>query len=409
MFETVRTAVLLVHPGSDVCRALRHHLGNLLGALERIESISIVDVETKLKELLPRVASISEDDLDDAAAAELKQSLKLGCEKTDYAVSHELLTDSYCSLLALESLVRNRSRDEILRRLTGDPWFIRHEVLTRWGWMCCHRAMLEKGEHLVTPYHCKVAPRSAPGRGTDREFHTLLRFLHWLRLLRGDSLLFVHKREAPDFLVEDEKTAQHVGIEVTEAPQSPAWADAQDLEAAINTELKTFAVANGITVHVRDRSKLPDLHGSRDRIETIAKLSCAVRLKLTGLADSRGEALVAVNGLRLVLTIAEAAGRGPRVWWESSSSGPEIREEERALVASISQRISKKQAGTAPAIRPCHLVLYPNVEAGVDLGRAVEEVKTAVSGVAESRFDFVWMAGERFFDQIWPAPSQRNR
>lgn len=410
MLQTIRAAVLLkggIHrsriarkprdPTPQVTAAFRDHHKNLEGALARIASIEIREVVRLLEDLLRRGSDSLSDEENELAC-------RLDCEANDYAISHEQANEAYFSLIALHALDQNLSRDRILAGLIHDPWFIRHEVLTRWGWMSWQRMLLRKGEPLLKPYRCLVAGRGLPGRNSDREFSTLLRFVHWLCLLRGDRLLYVEKqgRRNPDFIVEDEGTGQQVGVEITEAPQSAEWAAIRDVEAAIGRVLSEFARERSLAVRVLDWSQVPSLSSlcGRSRRNEIERMAAEVALKLSCVSIDKNNVRISSGDLDLRLTLAPSDA--PAVWWESTKAGPEIREEEDQFVESIVQRVSSKLKKGESSVRPCNLVLYPNHDIGADLDTILERAKKRLPPGIESHFDAVWFAGERVFDQLWP-------
>jgi hypothetical protein len=383
--------------------AYRKHHKNLEGALARMGSIEIREVVKLLEDLLRR-------DIDSLSDAENELACRLDCERNDYALSHEQANEAYFSLIALHALDQNLSRDRLFARLIHDPWFIRHEVLTRWGWMSWHRKLLRQGVNLPNPYSCTVARRNLPGRNSDREFSTLLRFLHWLCLLRGDRLLFVEKQGSlsPDFIVEDEQTGQRSGIEITEAPQSPEWSGVRDVEAAIGQVLSRFAANRDLVVRVLDWSRVPSLTGlpGKSRLAEIERMAAEIELKLTCVVSATSDLRVSSGDLDLRLSLAPSDD--PRVWWESTKAGPEIREEEDQFVESIVQRVSSKLAKREPSVRECHLVLYPNHDVGADLDTVLDRTKQKLPTGIDSHFETIWFAGERVIDQLWPFASPRT-
>jgi hypothetical protein len=133
----------------------------------------------------------------------------------NYSEAYGLLNDCFFSLVALGFFNSGACREDILASLKGQSWATKHEILTRWGWMSEQRKLLGKGAKLPEPYSCAVVHRRDEGRKTDKEFYTLLAFLHCLRADTGREFLFLSKQETPDFILEDER-GDKVGAEMTE-------------------------------------------------------------------------------------------------------------------------------------------------------------------------------------------------
>jgi hypothetical protein len=160
------------------------------------------------------------------------------------------LNDLYCSLLALASLVAKRPREEVLSSLADEEWHIKHEVLVRHAWMHSHQKLIAENIALELPFGCAVAERGRRERRDDKEFSTLIRFLHGLRSATGDELLLVSKSETPDFVVTD-AAGSLFGVEISDVPPTVAGGDEQDAEEEVATCL-SFLEGTGVRVVIHE-------------------------------------------------------------------------------------------------------------------------------------------------------------
>lgn len=339
---------------------------------------------------------ITEDERDAALRLE---HLVLG----DFEGSYRLLNSSFFSLLALQFLHLETSLDQILARLGDQSWATRHEVLTRWGWLRAHRGLLAKGIELAWPYRCRLASRQEPGNKEDREFYTFLQFLHWLRAKQGQELLFVEKRQTPDFSAED-AAGGSVGVEVSHIAVSDQADTEADARKAVTSAVRGVVPTDWHpTVGIR-RSWRP----ARERLPELEKWLVA-KLDLVEPTEEQIEFVKPDMGLRIGLKRIPGAGGYVSSHLEGPTSGGELEEDARKFASTLRQRIENKIWKTKkgsrklrrqPGIRPCYLVLYPEHELGEYMDLAIEEFRRLPTVDVSSHFDQVWLSGEFDFERL---------
>jgi hypothetical protein len=154
---------------------------------------------------------------------------------------------------------------------------------------------------------------------------------------------------------------------------------------------------------MHDHCRFPDLHDSDGKAARIDELAKALELRLAELDLQPGSHSISIEGLRLNLTVLLIDDpEEVDVWWESSTWGEKIREDEVGFAESIVQRISAKMAKTL-SIQPCHLVLYPNPGGVLNLGAVLRRVRKQLPADCESRFASCWLAGDSWCHRLWPA------
>ncbi len=241
-------------------------------------------------------------------------------------------------------------------------------------------------------------------RTGDREYFQLLHFLHGLRLFRGLEWLPVRKSETPDFEVEDE-SGHLIGIEVAEAPLSQSWADTQDDAECVFRALRPIIRRHSVELTFLFPIDWSALAAQVLELETWSEGELAARSR-----PGAAEFSLAHRGLDCEIKVKRSAGGA--IWHFDSDGQTQADLDRRCsdLAVGIRLAVEKKlwrvrrngfrKPRKAPALRPCHLVLYPNS----DFGRGVEEAcqifRQGPAIPVNSHFDSVWVANETFMDQI---------
>lgn len=316
-----------------------------------------------------------------------------------YQEAHILLNARFFSLVAVGLFAAGSSRAEIVNFLNDQAWVIKHEILTRWGWVKCHHELLRNGKKLSSPYSCSLSPRGDTFDQDDEEFHQLLFFLHLLRLATGRELLFIEKRQTPDFKLED-NSGSFVGAEMTEAWTSSAWTK----EFIASTQVLRFLGQSlqelGIPVHVKletPRSWQWLRKRQADLVEWIVRNIVEI-----GIPEERG-ALFQNSALRTNVKISSAEQRPSLSYGSFASSGPKLLDASKqsdAMHASLQKRLLEKLKTPPPAVKPCFLVIHPVHDLDVDPRRVIDEFFRHSKPDVSSHFSEVWFASEKLAIQL---------
>jgi len=382
----------------QMARAFAHFSKRLLEGIETLDGIDYSSVQDEL-DLLNQV----EDDLADS---DCERADQLACDLWCFSGAVDDIHDSYFGLAALSFLNSGQDRDAILNKLGDKTWLEKMEVLARWGWMKEHQDLLKKGDEIEYPFLCRVPPRNKR-QNVDREFDTFLRFSHGLKIYTGEELLFVRKRESPDFAVETDK-GEIIGVEVGEAPLSQDWADDQDAMRTVHDALSRIVCDAGLNLVLFDSPP------GRFWLERLNRLEACVSRAIEE-AARQGAMTLRDEELRLDAELKPANSK-PGIF--SMSRRGEIHEDfrrqEEAVAGAIAEGLRKKLERTErngrsrprkkPEIRPCYLALYPNMDFGLeDRARTVDLARESLraSNVdPKSHFDQVWLTAEDFIHQV---------
>lgn len=349
-----------------VLRAASIHIGHLADHLEFLRGI---DYSQKHADLV-YWNSLGWQDWRNVDPDGVDKATYIAWQVDAYESTYGLLNEAFFSLVALGFLTAGTNRQEILAILVGQSWATKHEVLARWGWMQEHRALLRKGNDLPAPYSCVVAHRQREGRKTDREFRSLLSFLHCLRADTGLELLFSSKHETPDFILET-TDGDKVGTEMTEVSISDEWDREQDAQRQFYDLILTRLGRHHIHVHVQEPASWLRII---DRLSAFDTWLQTETVRITSVTD---EIVLTNNELVLQLTLTPSSE--PLDWIVSTSPGPigdHSKEMHETLRQRIQNKINRRKDGSlkrAPAVRPCYLVIYPNHDFGADLEEVVKE------------------------------------
>ena len=340
-------------------------LERLRAAPERsLESEAASKMVARFKEVQSRLAAKSYSEREATAKILLDSHSPSPTGDPHFAAAYALdeyehgiceLNDLYFSLLALASLVADKSREEMLSSLTMQEWHVKHEVLVRRAWMHAHHKLITKNIRLELPFGCIVAARGRDERKDDKEFSTLIPFLHGLRAVTGKQLLLIEKCERPDFRVTD-ASGVLFGVEVSEVPPTKEGGDEQDAEEEVVNCLSILE-HEGIRVVIHEPPSWQEIEKD---METLA------RWRDTELLAA------AHSGTRMSVCYppgfcVEVEPCSPAYTVISSfKGGQEIEQNELAFGDSLYESVRKKlwkkdgKAKLEPRVKPCYLALYAN-------------------------------------------------
>jgi hypothetical protein len=264
--------------------------------------------------------------------------------------------------------------------------------------------LLQQGQILDEPYLCRVARRKHAGRRTDREFYQLLGFLHFLRSIEGRELLFFAKGETPDFTLEDAKGAQ-LGVEMTEASISDEWDKERDEQEEVFDLIREEIRGRNVYVHMSTSKSWRVLNSNREPF----KLWFRSELERIGTVDRRVR--MSSSELEMDIEVSPCNGSGDYISWSDprGETGGDIERQTNELRATLRERIERKLAKVGggrfserarPSIRPCYLVIYPNVDLGPDLSKAIGDFLAQPATDVSSHFEEVWISGDRLFTRL---------
>lgn len=369
--------------GSQEAEAVRRMLARWKDLQEKVASTRYSELHAEAAALLERREPLVSGDVHFAAAWALDEYEGGICE----------LNDLYCSLLALASLVDERSRGEVLSSIADEGWHIQHETLVRRAWMQAHQKFIAQNVALELPFGCTVAERGRQERRGDKEFSTLLRFLHGLRAATGDELLLVSKQETPDFAVVD-GAGSHFGVEVSDVPPTIAGGDEQDAEEEISTCLSSLQ-STGVRVVIfeppswREITKdMPALRQWRDTDLLSAALS--------------GMRISVPYGSGLCVEMEPCSP--PYTVISSFKGGQEVENAELAFGDSLYESVRKKlfknnKLRQQPSVKPCYLALYAAAPLH-DFDRAVRRFQECFDLDIFSYFFQVWLVSDAMVRRI---------
>lgn len=326
---------------------------------------------------------------------EWQNAEELALRVSSFEESYGVVNSSFFAAIAITFACEGLDRPQILAELQKEPWFVKHEVIARWGWLRAHQKLLAKGHPLERPFSFDVNQRGRHGRGVDREFYQSIDFLHGLRAHTGEELLFLDKGETPDFELET-ASGSSVGAEMTEAPVSRAWAAERDAEEVFLAALREVLGEQQIHLHVFEppswqglKSRLPDVQTwLRQELQRWDSSRQTTRLYSEDLGLSMEASPLPHPA---IITLSDERG----LTGEDIAAG--TLELEESIALAITGKLTKAD-GTPrkpPCIRPCHLVIYPNYDFGQDLEAAVEKFRTRAPIDVSSHFDYVWISDDR--------------
>ena len=324
---------------------------------------------------------------------DFNEFLSLAGQIQAYEETYNLLNARFFSLVAVGLFAAGSSRSEIVSFLDGQSWSTRHEVLARWGWIKRHAYLLAERKVLVpAPYSCSLTPRDEAGARDDVEFYQLLSFLHFLRFETGREMLFFDKRETPDFILEDQ-TGGLVGAEMTQAWTSIAWTR----EHVAKTETLRFIGRRlqhfDVHVHLETPLWRPLRKRRAEIVEWIVGEVANIGIPTT-------EVSLQNRDLNLRLKLRPAEGRQGISHGRAGPNKLDTEKQSRAMHVSIQETLRRKVEGPEPAVKPCHLVIYPYHDLGTDLEKVIAEFFQHPTLDVSSHFSEVWLCGETHFVKL---------
>jgi hypothetical protein len=371
--------------GSQEAEAVRRMLARWKELQEQVALTRYSERHAEAVALLERRESVASGDVHFAAARALNEHEGGICE----------LNDLYCSLLALASLVAERSREEVLSSIADEGWHIQHETLVRRAWMQAHQKLITQNVTLELPLGCIVAERGRQERRGDKEFSTLLRFLHGLRPATGDALLFFSKQETPDFAVVD-GSGNHFGVEVSDVPPTVAGGDEQDAEEEVASCLSVLQGADARVV----------IHEPPCWQKITKDMSALIRWRDTDLLSAAlsGKRMSVQYALGLCVEVEPCSP--PYTVISSFKGGQEVENAELAfgdsLCASVTKKLFNKNNGKPrqqPSVKPCYLALYAAAPLH-SFDRAVRRFQKSFDLDISSYFFQVWLVSDAIVRRI---------
>lgn len=311
-----------------------------------------------------------------------------------YVESYEVANDSFFSAAACAFLCQKLNRSQILQELHEEPWFVKHEVLARWGWLRAHQELASTGVSLEKPFSLRVAARGRRERGTDREFYQLIHFLYGLRHYTGEELLLLAKGETPDFDLET-TAGTLVGVEMTEAPVSREWAAERDAEEEVLAAIWDVLRQRHIHIHVFELNSWQVLE------ERLPDFSVWLQERLQNYEGSPRALQLTSEDFVFTAEVSPWPYPAITVSDQRGLTGEDIAvgtlQLEESIALAILGKLEKPNGRPRklPRIRPCQLVIYPNHDFGQDLEDAVERFSARSRIDVSSHFDSVWLSDER--------------
>lgn len=384
----VLSSVLLTKD-THMYQAASYHLERLARSLDFVRE---TDYAARLVELNELGYRLKHDRR--LRTMETAKSLRyLEWQVQNYRDSYGLINESFFSLVALGLVASGACHEEILDLLRDQSWATKHEILARWGWMGEHLRMLNEGKQLDNPLYCLVAHRGQLGRTVDKEFYSLLSFLHCLRAVEGRELVFFAKQQTPDSILIDAK-GNRVGAEMTEVSISDEWDTEQDDQRLFYKAIMANLEKIFAWVHVENP---PSWSAIKNHL---SDFDAWLAEKSKGIVTIEDEVELSNEELGLRITLRPSEGR--LAWISSGNTRPKgdnTQEASDAMHETLRRRIENKivkegKPKKKPSIDPCYLVVYPNHDWDVDLERVVTKFSRRPPIDVSSHFSEVWLSNE---------------
>jgi hypothetical protein len=384
--DRVLTQLETLTPGSHEAEAAKRMLARWAGTQEALAGESYSERHARASALIGRKRRAPSGAVYFRAAHALQE----------YESRIYELNDLYFSLVALASLVAERRREEVLSSLADEEWYVKHEVLVRRAWMEAHRDLIAKNVALELPFGCVVAERGRRERGGDREFNTLLRFLHGLRAATGEELLFVSKSPTslrPDFTVAD-VSGSVFGIEVSDVPPTVEGGFEQDKEKEVVDSLSVLESA-GIRVVIHEPPSWQEI--AKD-------MAALTRWRDTDLLSAARSGMRISVPYALGLCVEVEPCAPPYTVISSFKGGQEVENAELAFGASLYESVRKKlfkngRTRPRPEVKPCYLALYAAAPL-YDFGLAVRRFQERFDLDISDYFSQVWLVSDAMVRRI---------
>lgn len=393
----LRTELLLPHriepDGRDKILHLKiDAIGRLKSSIGRRRQ-EIADIDyVAARQQLEKITAILEDEITDD---QLDEGCRLALQIELYEDACRALNDEWFTLLALEESLGGGApaSSRSLPEVPNFSWLTRAEVSARRAWIQQHEDVLREGQSIEEPFLCRVAGWLRPERKSDREYYSLIRYLHGLRAVRGEEWVLSKRDETPDFLLES-REGRSRGAEMAEVPISQKWADEERIAAEVNAAIQAILHARRMNLFLYDpnwarmKRHLPEVkqrlwHAARSPDPMARVPEIGLDAELSDAGDMNAPVILVQS-------------RGGEV-------GDDIRRAEENLAEAIVQGVWKKlykENGAPrkkPSIRPCDLVLYPNGEPSLQLDRVAEITSEKKDFDHHAYFDRIWLVSESAF------------
>ena len=282
--------------------------------------------------------------------------------------------------------LKDLTREQILQAIQHRPWLHKHEILTRWAWMCSQNKCINNGVIFNNPFSCEVGPR-INRRTIDREFETLRMFLPLYRKHTSRKLLFVEKLEnpndPPDFKVEDKK-GNVLGIEVTEVPLSKHINKQEDARQKIFEQLHKDLYTKQCVLHFKTYPRWSYLYSLYDGLKEW----------LYPLFNSGTSCIESENQEIGISIIIKKSSDSFTITYSSDCRGVGYSGDKiegmisKSILRMLNQKANKNKQ---PSVTPCILVMYENCLPMGDYDKIVELVRQNASNTWEKKFAEVWL------------------
>jgi hypothetical protein len=365
-------------------------LGDLRREMRFVRRTNFLAVRAELSQFTTRYEQLTDREHD--------RCLRLAYKAGQYGPAIEQANDSFFTLDAQEALASGLPDAQIAANYAALPWAEQAEILARYGWLKDQRHAIANGVTFSRPYTCTVSARNVPGRTIDREYFTLIRYLHGLALQTGERLLWTRKGETPDFVLRNASSGTLVGAEMGEAPLSQAWADERDAETQVIAALEPHLSQYGYSVTIYDAQSW------RSWRSRIGEVTSALLKALSEIRETAQRVVCPELGIDWELRPA----RGETVVWTSSRRGQTAADDDQAVVdmaaavvAAVSAKLVKNgRPRKKPSLRPCDLVLYPNGSDWSDPREVLRVAAAQVGSTFQTHFERIWMCSESFFGRL---------
>jgi hypothetical protein len=354
--------------------------------------------KTDRNRILSELGDLTKDaQLDELEGSDLTKACELTSDLSSIDSLERKLKSDTLTLIALDYLIKDASREQILAELKGENWLFKHEVLSRWAWLSAQKAATQKGRSFNRLYLCEVGPRDRR-QNIDREFFIYLKFMaHYHAQFQTGYLLYEYNGDthtSPDFISVNER-GEKVGIEVTEATESPLNAfEAKQEERLIDELVKEFGTSQ---CHFTIWSR-PTWSHLLDNCDELKSWLCRIRDGVEKPVRSHRkdkyfhqplDLMVSFKPENIGYLFTDISGDG-------NGNGYEGDEIEYRIKEAVLKRVSKKFTGPPPSVQPCLLVIFDNAQLpAADYTKIVEMAKAKSDTVLPTHFEEIWLLDDQ--------------
>ncbi len=365
--------------------------GNVLSSAvqtltERFDSLSAEMGKINYTELSNEYdRSVADNKIEDISRKELDRLCELEDTLNSYVMMAQRRDEALYTLIGLDFFLRKISMNSLKEQLKDDTHNNRHQVVTRYGWICCQNEAMHRGKSFNLPFQCDVGP-SNRRKGLDREFYTLLEFLPLMNAGIGTNYLFEKHQgnDCPDFVIAG--TAGLAGLEITEVTLSPQANRERKEEESFVAFLDSRFGQTPADITIWRRPTWAVLNKNTEEIAawlrgTFDEFS----------ANQHGDDSFYAEFEKLRFRIALRHSESGHLW-DMSQTGYEYGcVLENALALESSAIINKKLASSsAPNTIPTFLVVYVNASLVTQPRQLLEGVKQGVGEEYKRKFDDIW-------------------